>query len=56
MSNRDADNKTASKGTPVPQKPDAELQDNELDQISGGVAMATDPTKKPNKSQNTPLD
>ncbi len=47
----DADNKPASKSTPVSQKPDTELQDNELDQVSGGVALAK-PTKKPNKEQN----
>ncbi len=56
MSNRDADKKPASKSTSVPLKPDAELQDNELDQISGGVAMATHPTTKSNKPQNSPLD
>ncbi len=51
MSNRDADKKAASKSTPVSQNPGAELKDNELDRIAGGVAMAKPTTprrKKPN--------
>ena len=48
MTNRDTAQTSAKDSTPVSQKPDTELKDNELDEVSGGVAMAK-PTKKPDK-------
>ena len=54
MTNSDADKKPASGKTPVSQKPRAELNDNDLKQISGGgppiaVAGRTSHGKKPFK-------
>jgi bacteriocin-like protein len=53
MTNSNADKKPASKSTPVSRKPDAELNENELEQISGGAALAK-PIKKPNKVEQWP--
>ncbi len=52
MTNSDAGKNSAEDSAPAPQKPDAELNETELEQISGGVALATKPTKKSNKDQN----
>jgi len=57
MSNHDADKKSASESTPLSQKPGTELQDNELDEISGGIAFvkpANADRKKPNKFVSDP--
>jgi len=51
MTNRESAKKPESKKAPASQKPDAELKDNELEQISGGIEL-TKPAgprhKKPN--------
>ncbi len=55
MTSSDAGKKPVSGKTPASRKPGAELgaelKDNELDQVSGGVALAK-PTKKPDKVIN----
>jgi bacteriocin-like protein len=48
MTNKDPAKKPASENASKSHKPDAELQENELEQISGGVALAkpTNPRRK----------
>jgi hypothetical protein len=51
MTNRDQGKKPASESAPKSPRPDAELKETELDQISGGVALAKPANprrKKPN--------
>jgi len=51
MTSRDADKKPAGKNTPESHKPDIELKENELEQISGGMFL----TKPANPHRKKPF-
>ena len=52
MADRDAGKKPAEKNAPESRKPDAELKENELEQISGGMFL----TKPTNPHRKKPFD
>jgi len=60
MTSSDVDKNPASKNAPKPRKPDAELRENELEEISGGftfpnpVSPVSPHHKTPNKIQQFP--